>query len=129
MLACQLSNLPAWPTRSESSLGTGGGDAAWATSSILVLLDSEEQAAKQENGGKAAPGGPEGRTGDSRGEAHMERGKFKLYHQPASSRAFDSTGMSFLSLEVCKLKPTATFQECDIRSPCLGWFWHSMVLK
>lgn len=39
--------------------GAGGGDAAWAISSVLVLLGSEEKAAKQESGGEAAPGSPE----------------------------------------------------------------------
>lgn len=84
--------------------GAGEGDAAWATSSILVLLGSEEQATKQESGREAAPGGPEAEL-DSREEAHTERAKCELHRRSAASRGPNLTGMSFLSLEVCKPKP------------------------
>lgn len=108
MPACQPSNLPAWPKRSKSSLwgGAEGGDAVWVTSSVLVLLGSEEQAAKQESGGEAAAGGPEVDLEHSREETHTERGKCELHRRSAAHRASNSTGMSFLSLEVYKLKPS-----------------------
>ena len=49
------------------------GASAWATSSILVLIASEEKAATlQESGGKASLGGPQGRTKDPREDAHRE---------------------------------------------------------
>lgn len=42
-------------------------------SSVLVLVGSEEQAAEpQESGGRAGLGGPKGRTGDGREEAHTK---------------------------------------------------------
>lgn len=83
ILACQFSTLPAWPRRSESfwggAWGRGGekrgchGASAWAISSILVLIASEEKAATlQESGGKASLGGPQGRTKDPREDAHRE---------------------------------------------------------
>lgn len=76
MLTCQPSNLPAWPTRSEELFRGQGrgchGAAAWATSSILVFIDLEEQVAVPQRAEGTCPDGPRGRTRDLTEENHTE---------------------------------------------------------